>query len=314
MSYLSHFQLRYEPFGNAPDRRFYWPSGTHEMALSRLRFAVTEARGLALCTGPVGHGKTTLARRLYDELPAGEFVKGLLVVIHSDVTGDWLLRKIAELLGARNAGLGKLEVLGAITARLRSIYESGRGAVILVDEAQMLARRELMEEFRGLLNVEVQGGKLINFVFFGLPETEAILALDPPLENRVALRVHLRPFDLEGTRRYVAHRLKVAGGDTALFPAEVLERIQFASRGAPRLINTLCDNLLLECYLANSADLSVERVDKIAQDMGLKGNGRSTLITDILGRNTPGEIEEGLGWDVNADGDLDDLLGFLDDA
>ncbi len=303
--YLPRFGLNREPFGNAPDRLFYWPGAPFEEAFARLLFAVERRRGLALCTGPVGHGKTTLARRLYDALTEDAYQKGLLVVIHSNVTADWLLQKIAHLLGLTDAPVDKLEVLGRIYARLRRINESGRTAVILVDEAQMLSSRELMEEFRGLLNIEVQGRKLINFVFFGLPETEDVLALDPALENRVAVRVRLRPFDELDTREYVAHRLRKAGGDPKLIPDEPMARIHKASGGAPRLINTLCDNLLLEGFLTGSSVLVADQVDKVARDLGL--NSRRGVLDEILGAGA----DEFGKWDSAEGASLDELLGFL---
>ena len=81
--------------------------------------------------------------------------------------------------------------------RLVEIQRAGKKAVVLIDEAQMLASKELMEEFRGLLNLELPGRKLINFVLFGMPEIDEVLALDPPLAQRIAMRC--RPFLLRCT-------------------------------------------------------------------------------------------------------------------
>ncbi|MCB9476485.1 MAG: AAA family ATPase [Deltaproteobacteria bacterium] len=317
MSYLEHYGLRYEPFSNAPDSRFFWSGENFERAAQRLRFAVESRRGLAVCAGPMGHGKTTLARRMYDEMPSKRFAKGLLVVIHSDVTAEWLLRKIAGLLGVRDVADQKLDVLGQIYTRLREIDSEGRTAVILIDEAQMLSRRELMEEFRGLLNIEIQGRKLINFVFFGLPELEHTLALDEPLKNRVAVKVNLGAFRLDMTKRYVAFRLKTAGGNPMLFGPEVLQAIQKFSKGTPRLINTICDNLLLDGHLSNTQIFTLEMVEQIADDLGLTERDAMAFLDTLLGTdpsktlvNQNGKVET--DWDVLAKGSLDEILTFLD--
>src|SRR5512143_1704784 len=102
----------------------------------------------------------------------------------------------------------------------------------------MLATKEIMEEFRGLLNLEVPERKLLSFVFFGLPEIEDNLRLDPPLAQRVALRYRLEPLNAEATEAYVRHRLKLAGAARVPFSAAALKRIHHHTRGTPRVINT----------------------------------------------------------------------------
>ncbi len=169
-------------------------------------------RGLSVLVGDIGAGKTTLARRLLDALPEEEYEAALLVIIHSGVTASWLLRRIALQLGVENPAQEKLALLSQLYQRLVQIHEQGRKAVVLIDEAQMLETRELMEEFRGLLNLEVPERKLISFVFFGLPEIERNLRLDPPLAQRVAMRYRLEPLNPESTRSYVEHRIHTAGG------------------------------------------------------------------------------------------------------
>jgi general secretion pathway protein A len=269
MSYLNYFNLQREPFGNAPDRRFFFKNEQHESAILRLQHVTHFQRGLAVCTGPIGHGKTTLARRLYDLLPEDRFHKALLVVIHSDVTPDWLLLKLARLLGVKGPKRTKVELLGQIYFRLREIDAAGRKVVILIDEAQMLNGRQLMEEFRGLLNIELKGRKLISFVFFGLPEIEQNLKLDEPLRQRVALRVRLEPYTSEQTRQYIHHRIQVAGGSPQVFSGDVVQRIHEYTRGTPRLINTMCDNLLLEGFFESKAVVEPEMVDQVAESFDL---------------------------------------------
>ena len=153
--------------------------------------------------------------------------------------------------------------------RLMQIYESGKKAVVLIDEAQMLETREIMEEFRGLLNLEVPERKLISFVFFGLPEIEKNLKLDPPLAQRVALRYRLEPFTADSTEAYVKHRLRLAGCPKMPFTPEAIEAVHRQSRGSPRVINTLCDNALFEAFLARSETISGALIDQIGDNLGL---------------------------------------------
>jgi general secretion pathway protein A len=269
MDYLSFFGLQQEPFSNAPVSRFYYDSLQHGQALLRLKHAVMHMKGLAILIGGIGAGKTTLARRLLDSLDEREYEAALLVIIHSGVTADWLLRRIAIQLGVEQPASDKLTLLGQLYRRLIEIHESGKKAVVLIDEAQMLASQELMEEFRGLLNLEIPERKLISFVFFGLPDIELNLQFDPPLAQRVALRVHLQPLDEKTTRAYVEHRMRTAGAERSPFEPATFPLIHRATNGLPRLVNTLCDNALFEAALARSPTIGAALVRQVASNLAL---------------------------------------------
>jgi general secretion pathway protein A len=272
VTYLEFYELSQEPFSNAPVSRFYYSSAQHAQALMRLTHAVSGMKGLAILVGDIGAGKTTLARRMLDSLPEEEYEAALLVIIHSGITANWLLRRIALQLGVENPAQEKLALLSQLYQRLLQIYESGKKAVVLIDEAQMLETRELMEEFRGLLNLEVPERKLISFVFFGLPEIEKNLKLDPPLAQRVAFRYKLEPFTSESTEAYVKHRLRLAGSPRLPFSPEALLAIHKASGGTPRVINTLCDNALFEAFLSRHETIGEELIRRVADNLGLVGS------------------------------------------
>ena len=269
MNVIEYFGLAQEPFSNAPVSRFYYNSAQHAEALTRLTYAVDGMKGLALLVGQIGAGKTTLARRMLDALPEDRYEAALLVVIHSGITAAWILRRIALQLGVTEPSHDKLTLLGQLYQRLVQIYEAGKKAIVLIDEAQMLQTRELMEEFRGLLNLEVPERKLVTFVFFGLPEIEQNLLLDPPLAQRVAVRVHLPSFDREATEAYVKHRLRLAGAMRMLFSPGAIDVAHEASAGIPRVINTLCDNALFEAFLARRTDVDDALMRRVAANLGV---------------------------------------------
>lgn len=290
MNYLEFFQLKQEPFSSAPVTRFFYNSEQHSQAMVRLMFAVSNMRGLALCVGGIGAGKTTLARRMLDNLPEHEYEAALLVIIHAGVTANWLLRRIAIQLGVENPVEDKLHLLSQLYERLVYLYENGKKAVVLIDEAQMLQSREIMEEFRGLLNLEVTERKLLSFVFFGLPALERNLMLDPPLKQRVALKCRLDPFNLETTKAYIKHRLRMAGSKRMLFTNQGVESIYEYSQGIPRIINTLCDNSLFEAALANQVVADRNVIENTANILGLD---------QLLETTAEGNLEDQEGVSVN---------------
>jgi type II secretory pathway predicted ATPase ExeA len=269
MSYIEHFGLDREPFSNAPDARFYFNSEQHGQALLRLMYAVDSNKGLAVLVGGVGTGKTTLARRMLDCLPDRQYESSLLVMVHSGITPEWILTRIAMQLGVDNPAADRLPLLKQLYERLLQIEQAGRKAVVLIDEAQMLQSRELMEEFRGLLNLEIPGKKLLNIVFFGLPEVEDCLRLDEPLAQRVALKFHLKSLAVDITESYIKHRLQVAGARRMLFASDSLSLIHQYTGGVPRLINTVCDNCLFEAYLCKLPTVDAKVVNSVVGDLGL---------------------------------------------
>ena len=269
MSYEQFYNLREQPFSNTPDPRFYFEIPQHAEALARLQYAINTMKGLATVVGDVGTGKTTLARRLLEDLDDDRYESALLVIIHSGITAEWFLRKIALQIGIAEAREEKVALLSQIYERLVEIHQGGKKAVVLIDEANMLQQRSILEELRGFLNLEVPGSKLITFILFGLPELEKNLAADQPLAQRVALTCRLKSLTPESTKAYVRHRMKVAGSTNDLFPDPVLEQVHRATGGIPRLINTVCDNTLLEGFLRRKLQVDVQLVQEVLRDLGL---------------------------------------------
>jgi len=284
MGYASYYNLEREPFSNAPNDSFYFNSEQHNQALLRLMYSVDSAKGLAVLVGGVGTGKTTLARRMLDNLPVEKYESSLLVMIHSAITPEWILTRISMQLGVKNPDSNPLKLLKQLYDRLLQIDKEGRKAVVLIDEAQMLQTRELMEEFRGLLNLEIPGKKLLNIVFFGLPELEETMKLDEPLAQRVAVKYTLKPLSITAAESYIHHRIQVAGGTNTPFVAGALSAVHKFSGGVPRLINTICDNALLETFLRRDEQVSRQVVQSVAEDLGLITHGATSVEKEPTGK------------------------------
>ncbi len=270
MDYLEYYRLSEHPFSNVVDSRFYYNSRQQAQAIIKLKYAVDTKKGLAVVIGNIGAGKTTLARKLLEELDEENYEAALLVIIHSSVSSEWLFKKFALQLGVDDLSDDKIELLSQIYRRLHEINEQGKKAVVLMDEVQMLNSREIMEEFRGLLNMESEVGKMVNFIFFGLPELDQVLSLDEPLKQRVAVRIKLQSFSEEDTKDYIRHRMEVASGSSDVFTESAVKLIYKYSNGSPRLINTICDNALLEGFLFKKTVVDDSIVKTVAVDLGLE--------------------------------------------
>jgi general secretion pathway protein A len=64
--------------------------------------------------------------------------------------------------------------------------------------------------------------------------------------------------------------MRVAGAAKDVFTEAATAEVFGYSKGIPRLINTLCDNALLEGYLTRKFTLDSDTIHTVAQDLGLK--------------------------------------------
>jgi type II secretory pathway predicted ATPase ExeA len=285
MSYLDFYGLQIEPFSNAPNERFYYNSAQHARALTRIMYVAETMKGLAVVVGDIGTGKTTLARKVLDSLPSEVYESALLVILHSEISQEWLLKRIAQQLGIESPATEKLQIIGQLYRKLLQLHEMGKKAVVLIDEAQMLNSKALMEEFRGLLNLEVTAHKLITFIFFGLPEMEETLSLDQPLLQRVAMKIRLSTLTDEATKAYVVHRMAIAGNRDTVFTDGALKLIYNYSDGFPRKINVLCDNALFQGFLMRQRIIDEAIVKEMAADLGF--GTRMDIQGDIPSMDIP---------------------------
>jgi type II secretory pathway predicted ATPase ExeA len=90
------------------------------------------------------------------------------------------------------------------------------------------------------------------------------------LKQRIALRCALRGFDLNDAVAYINSRMARAGlPDQTVFSAELMSEICLRTQGIPRLINAVCDNLLLNCFALETRIATLEMLDEVSADMRL---------------------------------------------
>src|SRR5258708_27421520 len=92
--YTEHFGLAELPFSISPDPRYLYLTPQHREALEKPQYIVNQKGGLAVIYGDVGHGKTTVARRLY-HLFREDPAKQTALLIPPDLkTDSALLRRV----------------------------------------------------------------------------------------------------------------------------------------------------------------------------------------------------------------------------
>ena len=273
LMYNAFFGFNESPFSLSPDPAFLYRSAQHEEALANLIYGVQSKKGFVVLTGEVGTGKTTLLECLRDYLDA-QYIE-FAFIFNSRLTPDQFFEMIAYDLDLRCNRTSKNEVLFALNSLLLQQAEQGRTTVLIVDEAHNL-EWEVLEEVRLLGNLENRRGKLIQVILAGQPELDR--KLEAPnlrqLKQRIVLRCNLDPFTLEESNEYIKTRLFKAGmSDQTVFPPELVGEIHLRSQGIPRIINAICDNLLLTCFAMETKIANLDMLDEVSKDMRLEWAG-----------------------------------------
>ncbi len=269
MDYLDFYGLDAEPFKNDFDPSFYFESETHKRARMRLLRAIHQRRGLAVMIGKPGCGKSTLANNLVADLEEKKWAVRMLVVPHEACGNGWFLPQAASSFGVAEPSGEIPRLVDQIRAALTRLRQVGRHPVLLIDEAQLFRNVEAMEEFRGLLNFVHDGERLISLVLFGMHELGEVVRLDPPLAQRVDVRVELTAMDREQSAAYVRHRLERAGGSAEVFSSSAIAALYDYSAGVPRVLNTIADNALFEGYLSEIKPVNLGLITTAAGQLGI---------------------------------------------
>jgi putative secretion ATPase (PEP-CTERM system associated) len=269
--YESFFNLDTKPFDLLPDPRFIYLSKSHKKALTYLDYGIRERSGFILLTGEVGSGKTTLIRDLYNK----HYERVVLAkIFNTCVSSEQLLAMINDDFGLPVSGKDKVTLIRDLNRFLVEQYACGNQPILIIDEAQNLGT-ELLEEIRMLSNLETDDSKLLQIILVGQPELRTILAAPELLQlrQRININCHIQALNRQETAEYITHRLDVAGNaNAAVFSQEILDCIYQYSKGIPRLINIICDFLMLSAFAEKTSIISGDMVREIIGDLDFENH------------------------------------------
>ncbi len=233
-----------EPFATTPDPRFLYRSETHEEALDRIITAVSMRRGINAIVGEPGLGKSMLIRTMLKGL---QDTVRFAWVFNTTLNSRELLKYICRDFGFKPKNDDMSDMLLELYTFLIKEYENGKLCLLIVDEAQNL-KPNVLEEIRQLSNLETVRKKLLQVVLSGQPQLD--VTLEHPdlnqLKQRISLKAILHRLNVIDTKKYIRHRLDVAGNMTKnLFTEAAMTIVHEISGGIPRLINQVCDNALM---------------------------------------------------------------------
>lgn len=256
------------------------------MALTMLEYGLLNQAGITVITGEVGSGKTMIIRKILDQLDES-MVVGLISNTHKSF-GE-LLQRVLLAFDLEYEGKEKVALYHEFEKFVINTYAQGRKTVLMIDEAQNLAP-ETLEELRMLSNINADKDQVLQLVLVGQPELRATLrrSVLRQFSQRVTSSYHIEELDRDETRKYIQHRIDVAGGKPGLFQDSACDLVWKYSHGTPRVINTICDMAMVFGYAEQKRTIGPDIITEVIREKEKHG----FYVEDEESINTLPDIEK----------------------
>ena len=234
--------------------------------------------------GDVGTGKTSLSRKLIQELKQrNDFIFHMILDPSFENEYSLLvsLAKNFEIAGNRiDASFSVVDFKESLE---RFLFQKGvseeKTVVLVIDEAQKLNDASL-EALRVLLNYETNEFKLLQLVLLGQLELHSKILSIPNFFDRISFKYTLNPLGFEETKEMIEFRMRQAGYTSSmyLFLDEAIREIHQYTRGYPRQIMMLCHRALKALVLKNKFAVDLRLVRELIEDEVRTGWHRKDLL------------------------------------
>lgn len=247
-----------------PDPGFLYLSKKHQMALTLLEYGLLNQSGFCVVSGETGSGKTTLLRKLLENAHS-DITVGMITNTHKGF-GD-LLDWVLSAFSIYDKDLSLVDKHQRFMDFLVGEYAKNKTTLLIVDEAQNMTAEKL-EELRMLSNVNSEKDQVLQVILAGQPALKDTLRL-PELTQfaqRIAVDYHLGALDRHDTEGYIHHRLEVAGAEKQIFTQEACYRLHDYCGGIPRLLNLLCDTVMVYGFADHEKVIDENLVDEMVSE------------------------------------------------
>ncbi len=262
--YEGFYGLSIKPFSMMPDPSFLYLSKKHQAALTLLEYGLMNNVGFCVISGEIGAGKTTLLRKLLERVD-NNYTVGMITNTHQSFGSllDWVLSAFNQ----HDTSLSQVEKHQKLMDFLIAEYAKNKKVLLIVDEAQNM-KADALEELRMLSNVNSEKDMLMQVILAGQPALKKTLRL-PELgqfAQRIGVDYHLGALNAKETCHYIQHRLRTVGAGCDIFTVAACERIYNYSGGTPRLINLLCDTVMVYGFADQSLVIDADLVEEMVHE------------------------------------------------
>jgi len=281
MSYFKVLGFDKEPFSTSPDPEFFYLSKEHETAMTNVLIDLRLKRGLSVILGDIGTGKTTLSRKLIQELRQRDDF-----IFHMILDPTFENEEVFLTTLVRNFDIGNISSMSILNLREsleRFLFQKGvtenKTIALIIDEAQKLGDSSL-EVLRVLLNYETNEFKLLQLVLLGQLELYSKIINIPNFFDRISFKYTLNPLDFNETKEMIEFRIRQAGYKASmhLFLDEAIKEIHQYGRGYPRQITMFCHRSLKELVMRNKFVVDESLVKELINEDMKSGWHKSDLL------------------------------------
>jgi general secretion pathway protein A len=253
-----------DPFSTSSDPRFLYLSPQHNDILEAAQRAVLNRRGLVVVEGPIGIGKSTVARRLegifrmYEE----KFTTMFFNSGASFQSQYEFLNGIARLcnLKKRKGLTGQWsEIEDYITLQAKSLKD----VVIIIDDAEKMDPT-VLDAIHRIYNFDV-AKKLTQVILFGQLEIREVFRPKPEALDRVYQWYTLHPLSTKDAFNLINFRATVAGRQDQFLSQSGFLKIWEACGGIPRKLVKVCSIIVDQAAAAGNRNIENAVIESAIQ-------------------------------------------------